>query len=243
MVERAVPAASRAHPKGFLFKRRDFRYWREETEPLGHGSAIGVRWFVLHDDDGQRRRSTPAAARASRQRTSRSRRRRSADWTVVATWAVTDDLDLLLLKVERRHFEEQQTVEFLAGANDGQGRPPMWIERFGAGRNPLAILANRGHPVTEIPAEAGTQLDKVTRAFGAIALTERHKLFLPSGSPDWLAAYEDELASFPNAAHDDQVDVTSYAARLLPRIAIAQQGAQASPGPKPSTAGLRGQRF
>ncbi len=231
-----------APPEGFLFKRRDFRYWREELEPLGHGSAISVRWFVLTDDDGQRRFDAGRCARFQTTDVAISEKE-SADWTVVATWAVTDDLDLLLLKVERRHFEEQQTVEFLAGANDMEGRPPMWIERFGAGRNPLAILANRGHPVTEIPAEAGTQLDKVTRAFGAIALTERHKLFLPSGSLDWLAAYEDELASFPNAAHDDQVDVTSYAARLLPRIAIAQQGAQVSPGPKPSTAGLRGQRF
>lgn len=229
-----------APPEGFLFKRQDFRYWRVETTMVG---ALEQAWYVLPDDeDGSRRFDAGQCARFQTVDAAISAREQ-ADWTVVATWAITPDLDLLLVNVARRHFEEQQTVQFLAGENDEHLRPPMWIERFGAGRNPLARLAKMGHPVTEIPAEAGAQLDKLTRAFGAIALCERHKLFFPSGQPDWLGAYEDELTSFPNAAHDDQVDVTSYAARLLPMISPRRPAAAPAQGPKPMSAGLRGQQF
>ena len=37
---------------------------------------------------------------------------------------------------------------------------------------------------------------------------EAGRLFLPENAA-WLADYEAELATFPNAAHDDQVDMTS----------------------------------
>ena len=224
-----------APPEGFMFKRVDFRYWRVEAEPVG---ALERHWYVLPDGEQARRVDagqcttfqTVDAAISSKE---------SADFTVVATWQATPSGDLLLIDLERRHFEEQQVAEFLAAANDKHGRPPMWIERFGAGRNPLSVLARRGHPVMQVPPEAGTQTDKVTRAFGAVALAEQHKLFLPPGNPEWLGAFEDELASFPNAAHDDQVDVTSYAARLLPTV----RGARSRPRVRAPEGDFRNQRF
>ena len=131
-----------APAEGFLFKRKDLRYWRLETNMIG---AMQQRLYVLPDEDGARHFDagqcpvfqTVDAAISEKE---------TADWTVVATWAVTADKDLLLLDLERRHFEEQQTVEFLAGCNDKYGRPRMWIERFGAGRNPLSILQRQGRP-------------------------------------------------------------------------------------------------
>ena len=229
-----------APAEGYLFKRRDLRYWREDTNMVG---AVVQRWIVLGDgEDGARRFDTGQCTRFQTVDVAMSERE-TADWTVVSTWMATPDMDLVLIDCQRRHFEEQQTVEFLAGVNDQHGRPPMWIERFGAGRNPLARLGSMGHPVMEIPAEAGAQVDKLTRAFGAIALCERHKLFLPSGQPEWLGAFEDEMASFPNAAHDDMVDTVSYAARLLPRMRPAGPPVPQVQGPAPLTAGLRGQRF
>jgi predicted phage terminase large subunit-like protein len=229
-----------APAEGFLFKRKDFRYWHEETNPAG---AILQRWYVLTDDDGTRRFDTGTCPRFQTADVAISEKE-AADWTVVATWAVTPAGDLLLVDLDRRHFEEQQTVQFLADANDKHGRVPMWIERFGAGRNPLAILARRGHPVQEVPAEAGAQMDKITRAFGAVALCEQHKLFLPRPEPEWLGPYVSELGSFPNAAHDDQVDVTAYAARLLPTIGmVGRRQVQPIPAPKPHSAGILNQRF
>lgn len=229
-----------APPEGFLFKRKDFRYWRPDSRMIG---AVEERTYVLAEDDGQRRIDAAATPRFQTVDVAMSEKE-TADWTVIATWAATPDGDLLLLDLERRHFEEQQTIEFLAAASDKHGRPAMWVERFGAGRNPLARLQRMGYPVREIPAEAGTQVDKLTRAFGAIAVCERHKLFLPSGQPEWLGCYEDELASFNHAAHDDQVDVTSYAARLLPLVGVQPaRRREPEPSARPQSAGIRDERF
>ncbi len=229
-----------APPEGFLFKRADLRYWREDQDEV---DGMVRPWFVLPDGDRARRFMQAECTRFQTIDAALSEKE-TADWTVIATWAVTPGKDLILLDLERRHFEEQQIVEFLAGANDKHGRPPMWIERFGAGRNPLGVLRRQGRPVQEIPAEAGTQTDKITRAFGAVALSERHQLFLPSGQPDWLGALEDEMAAFPNAAHDDQVDAVSYAARLVPIIAVTTpRPRRPPPGSKPVSAGWAREQF
>lgn len=230
-----------APPEGFMFKRQNLRYWRMEVNDIG---GIQQRLYVLHDGENKGTRRFDAAPTPRFQTVDAAMSEdEMADYTVVATWAVTEHKDLILLDLERRHFEEQGVTEFLAAANDKHGRPPMWVERFGAGRNPLAALMRAGRPVQQIPVEAGTQTDKITRAFGAIALTERYKLFLPHGA-EWLGAYENELASFPHAKHDDQVDVTAYAARLIPIVSAPAPPPKGEPvGAPPITAGLRGMRF
>lgn len=228
-----------APPEGFLFKRKNFGRWRMDTRDV-HG-ILERTYVISHGDESRRFDAAPCPIFQTTD--AAISEKETADFTVVATWTVTGDGDLILLDVQRRHFEEQMVVQFLAGENDKWGRPPMWIERFGAGRNPLARLKRMGYPVMEIPAEAGTQVDKVTRAFGAVALCEQHKLFFPF-TAEWLGEYEHELASFPNATHDDQVDVTSYAARLVSVVNPGRGRAQReNVGPKPHSAGILGQRF
>lgn len=231
-----------APPEGFLFKRSDLRYWHIEQEPPVQGRGVLKRWYVLPDGDRARHIDTGYCTTFQTVDAAISEKE-TADYTCVATWQSTPEGDLILLRIARRHFEEQQIVEFLASENEAHGRCPMWIERFGAGRNPLAILARRGYPVMEIPAEAGTQTDKITRAFGAVALCERHQLFLPAAQPEWLGGYEDELASFPNAARDDQVDVTSYAARLLPRLGQQAKKPSSQQGPPMISQGILSEQF
>jgi predicted phage terminase large subunit-like protein len=50
--------------------------------------------------------------------------------------------------------------------------------------------------------------DKVSRASSTTGYAEAGKVFLPDGEP-WVLAFMDELAEFPTAAHDDQVDAFS----------------------------------
>ena len=232
-----------APAEGIMFKRKDFRYWRSESHFIGE---VEQRLYVLAEDDGPRRvdkAPTPIFQTVDAAISEKT----SADWTVCATWACTSIGDLILLDMQRRHFEEQQVIQFLASVNEEWGHVPMWIERFGAGRNPLLALRRMNCPVMQVPVEAGTQADKLTRALVAISVLEDHRLFFPFGA-EWLREYEDELTMFPNAKHDDMVDATSYAARLVP-IVQGRAGRQRTVpieremDRKPISAGVMDERF
>jgi predicted phage terminase large subunit-like protein len=74
----------------------------------------------------------------------------------------------------------------------------------------LVYTAGRaGVPLAELKADT----DKLTRALPAADLNRQHRLWFPS-NVDWLDEWCDELAQFPNAAHDDQVDVLGYAGQV-----------------------------
>ncbi len=229
--------------EGLLFKRQDFRRFQIQEETI---SSSHYRWYVLADEPGlyTRRIDTGYCTHFQTVDVAISAKQ-TADYTVVATWARTPQGDLILLDCQRQHYEEQQTVDFLQRTNDEHGRPPMWVERFGAGRSPLAILGRNGYPVMELPVEAGTKLDKNTRAFGAIALYQQHKVFHPSNQPAWLGDFENELCVFDKGAHDDMVDVTAYAARLLPIISGREPAParERDPSERPISAGVRSMAF
>lgn len=50
--------------------------------------------------------------------------------------------------------------------------------------------------------------DKLTRAVTSTAIMESGRIYLPRNAP-WLADYQHQLCTFPNAQHDDMVDSTS----------------------------------
>ena len=60
----------------------------------------------------------------------------------------------------------------------------------------------------------GQDLDKLTRARPAAVRMKAGAVYFKKGA-FWLPEYEEELISFDKGAHDDQVDVTAYAARCL----------------------------
>jgi predicted phage terminase large subunit-like protein len=220
-----------APAEGVMFKRKHFRYYRTE----------GIHYAIpREDEDGERMIDRGFCVNFQTVDTAISDKE-TADWTVVSTWAVTRDRDLLLLDVKRQHFEAQELERFLMRANDEHGRPHMYVEKFGAGRSPLAGLSRAGYPVSEVPAEAGTTLNKTTRAHGAVAAYERHAIFHPYPYPEWLEAFELELVSFPQAKNDDQVDTVAYAARLLPTMGFVEE--VRAPAYRPLSAGVMGMRF
>jgi predicted phage terminase large subunit-like protein len=220
-----------APAEGVLFKRKHFRYYR--TEGLYYA-------LPKEDEDGDRLIDRGFCVVYQTVDTAISDKE-TADWTVVSTWAATKERDLLLLDVQRRHYEDQELERFLTRANDDHGRPRMFVEKFGAGRSPLAGLKRAGYPVSEIPSEAGTQLNKGTRAHAAVAAYERHAIFHPYPYPDWLEAFEHELVSFPTAKNDDQVDTVAYAARILPSMGFVEEVRE--PAYKPLGAGIMEEQF
>jgi predicted phage terminase large subunit-like protein len=65
------------------------------------------------------------------------------------------------------------------------------------------------------------QGDKLQRVEAIAPLHEAFNLYLPSDAP-WLAAFEDECASFPNGAHDDQLDAYTQGVIYLRDTATAR---------------------
>lgn len=139
----------------------------------------------------------------------------SADYTVVSTWAVTPERDLLLLDRERVRFEGPELPRVVSEAYAKWRHAQIKIERATYGHGLIRELARAGLPVVALEADA----DKLTRALSAAALYEAHKVYHPR-SATWLSEWEEELLAFPNGAHDDQVDTVAYAARALPDIGV-----------------------
>src|SRR6185369_17657680 len=63
----------------------------------------------------------------------------------------------------------------------------------------------KGHGITGLEAVSPGTANKVTRAMGGQPYQAAGNVELPDGAP-WLGEYIGEHASFPNGAHDDDVD-------------------------------------
>lgn len=126
------------------------------------------------------------------------------DPSVCTTWAVTRTGAYLLHvlrerltypDLKRRAIEQAELYE----------PTHVLIEDKGSGQSLIQDLRES----TQIPVVAIEPVgDKVSRMIGATGPIEAGKVFLPEEA-SWLQAYEGELAIFPLAPHDDQVDSTS----------------------------------
>jgi predicted phage terminase large subunit-like protein len=59
--------------------------------------------------------------------------------------------------------------------------------------------------------------DKFTRALAWANLAEEGKVVLvrTPGTPNWIPDFLEEICTFPNSAHDDQIDAVSLAVQML----------------------------
>jgi predicted phage terminase large subunit-like protein len=191
--------------EGQLFKRKNFRYFT--VEPDHHETGLAT----IHRDSGPEiydykghsvKFCTVDVAASEKQQ---------ADYTVVATWLVTEQRDLLLWDLERQQFEGPE-VKLLIRRIYFEQRPAfVAIERLGHGLGVIQELVREGLPITRLEADK----DKLARALPAVARFEEHRVFFRRDA-HYLEALEQELLAFPNAKNDDQVDVVAYAARQLP---------------------------
>jgi len=135
----------------------------------------------------------------------------TADFSVYAHFGVTPDKDLVLLDAYRARIEGAEHMQVLERLYNAWRPRFVAIERATYGLSLIQTAARTGRiPIRELKPD----FDKVSRAYAAGALAEAGKLYLPKDAP-WLADWVAELVGFPNAAHDDCVDVTAYAAHLV----------------------------
>jgi predicted phage terminase large subunit-like protein len=138
----------------------------------------------------------------------------SADYTAGVKYAICEDGHRYVLDVVHRQIEWGDLTEFMAltmledGPTVGQG-----VEQKGFMSRAIQALnvdpRLHGYQVWGFPADK----DKLTRALpaaakcaaGVVHVLDRH----------WTDAFLDELCSFPNGAHDDQVDAFAGAEAMM----------------------------
>lgn len=191
---------------GGLFKRADMRYWatvprNPSRHGLMHGARIDLGGRVVELDDCWRFLTVDLAATV----------KTSADWTAVGVWAITPDGDLVLLDGDRKRIEEKSHWNLVRPLREKWQADVVFVESSMI-KSTLVYEAGKANvPIQELKADT----DKVTRALPATVRAETGRLWFPAVSlmPE-VGEWVNELVSFPNAAHDDRVDVVSYAARV-----------------------------
>jgi predicted phage terminase large subunit-like protein len=192
-----------APQSGGLFKKKKFRYWRQlPTLNPEYGLAGGIRMDlagrVILLDDCWRFITVDLAASTSTQ----------ADWTVAAVWGVSLDGDLILVDRSREKVEEHEHWDLVRPLRERYGVDVVFVESRMFGTTLVVDATRAGVPLVELKADT----DKWTRAVPASTRVNAGRSWFPADA-DWLDEWESELATFPNGAHDDQVDVFAYAAR------------------------------
>ena len=126
------------------------------------------------------------------------------DPSVCTTWGERHGgWDLLQVLVRRLEYPD---LKSLVVSQASAWQPDaILIEDKASGQQLLQDLRRESQlPIIAINPEA----DKITRFAACSALIEAGRVYLPTQAA-WLTDYEAEILTFPNAAHDDQVDSTS----------------------------------
>ena len=130
----------------------------------------------------------------------------SADYFVLGTFALCPNGELLALEIFRERLEGPDQPTLIKRKFDEYKPVLIGVESANMGLTLYQLLRRLGLPVIELKPDS----DKYTRAIPAAARYEAGMVYHLENS-HWLNDLESELLAFPNGAHDDQVDVISYA--------------------------------
>jgi predicted phage terminase large subunit-like protein len=195
---------------GMLFKRQNFRYY-EKLE----GNLVRI-----HTDAGSRIFDIGYGTKFCTMDVAASEKQQS-DYTVISTWVVTEQKELLLWNVDRVQYDGPDLLPFVRRVYYEQRPSVIGIERLGYGLTIIQELVREGLPIMRLEPDK----DKVTRSIPAAARYEEHRIFHPRGTgAGFVDAFETELLVFPNGRNDDQVDTVAYAALQLPNTMPRSSG-------------------
>lgn len=190
-----------APAEGGLFKRAQLKHWTWSHDPtLGRKAIIcdgrevylETLWKFLTVDLAISKRT-------------------AADYTAVGVWGVTLDGDLVLLDGIRSRLGEDEHFPNIDTLRSRWDAGTVFVEKSQHGTTLVYEAGRTGIPIGKLEADT----DKFTRALPASARVNAGRLFVPSVTDaPWVSDWIDEWAAFPNAAHDDTVDVMAYAATV-----------------------------
>jgi predicted phage terminase large subunit-like protein len=136
-----------------------------------------------------------------------------ADYTVIMAWAVTPDVDLVLLDIHRERMTGEKLVPSIKAMVEKWILDYVGIEDVQA--QTLVVRTARLEGITVRALKAN--MDKITRSIPAQIRMEAGQVWLPENHPE-LEHLEHELLTFPKGAHDDLVDNVAYASLEVQRL-------------------------
>lgn len=200
--QRPAPAA------GGLFKRKSFRYWQWLPSDQGRHDNMGGMRIALGDKiiylaECWRFLTVDLAAST----------KTSADFTVAGVWMITLTGELVLIDGDSARLEETEHWSLIRPLRERWGADAVFVEAAMIGTTLVRDATAQGVPVAELKAET----DKITRAIPASTRLDTGRLWVPAADTSTLNVRDvvDQCVQFPNAVHDDWVDVISYAARVV----------------------------
>jgi predicted phage terminase large subunit-like protein len=187
-----------APAEGGKFKRAWIRYF---TDADTH--------YILHcqpGDPSQDRRILKAECMRFNITDTAFSSKQTADYTASGTFDRSPTHDLIWFDLVRERMQDPEVKATLRSILTSLKPAWMGIENKQNGATAIQEFIRDGLPIRAIKADT----DKVTRATTATIYMENGKVYLPKDAP-WLVDVEKELLLFPNASHDDCVDVLSNA--------------------------------
>jgi predicted phage terminase large subunit-like protein len=146
--------------------------------------------------------------------------KQTSDYTVIGTWILTPENELLLYNVFRERLEVPDQWPEIKKQRQRYNRLLFQaVEDKASGTGIIQTARKEGKPLKKLTADT----DKVSRAFD-IALMYENGMVYHLSNAAWLTDYENEITKFPKAEFDDQMDMASYAGILVSRDKIKKQG-------------------
>lgn len=142
----------------------------------------------------------------------------AADYTVIATWALTPKKNLCLLDVTRARMEGPDIVPAIQQQRGRWRAAYVGIERVAFQFSVVQEARRAGMPVRELKPDK----DKMSRAYNAAAHMQGGRVWWRRTMPG-LSDFTSEVLNFPLAAHDDCVDVLAYATTHMDRASFGPQ--------------------
>lgn len=204
----SVYAQSPVAIAGNLFRKEDFRYWYRLRPQKGVHDGMSGYKFALDKFDG----NVMYAGNLTRFITIdlAASTKTSADWTVAAAWGISPDGLLFLLDLARKRVQEADHFGLVRPLAAAWNIRTVYVEKGFIGTTLVIEATRAGLGVKPLTPDK----DKITRALPAVDKVRQGKVFLPQGV-EWIGDYLAEMGEFPQGSHDDVVDVTSYAVRVM----------------------------
>jgi predicted phage terminase large subunit-like protein len=213
-----------------IFDPQNFRYFTEEMVKTGNGETeFEEAFFVLHRGEGVDSRFRVRDCKFFQTCDTAMKTGQQHDFTVVGTFALTPEHDLLVYDIARAKIAMPAQYEFVLGMR--RKFPQVLFQAIEDKVSGTGIIQEgqiRGTPFRTLKADG----DKERRASEVATMYLNRKVFHKSGA-NWLADFEDEIGTFPASDFMDQTDVVAYAGILARTDAVLRGAIERAAAIKP----------